>query len=111
VEECFKHLFFFEYPFSSTCWNVLGISWDTYLDLCSMVILAREVFGSVIFREILILSCWSIWCVRNGIIFYNGVCSLDQWRFGLKRQLQLVSLRVKPILKDKISSWLSSNLL
>lgn len=37
-----------------------------------MIIEARNSFGSRIFGELIITTCWTIWKLRNSIIFYSG---------------------------------------
>ncbi|KAF8765713.1 hypothetical protein HU200_008216 [Digitaria exilis] len=59
----------FQCQFSQACWIYLGIEWDTSIDHQLMFLRAREKFGSVIFREIIILAMWALWTHRNSIIF------------------------------------------
>ncbi|KAF8670387.1 hypothetical protein HU200_050690 [Digitaria exilis] len=73
-----------------------------------MVITSRETFGSTIFREIVILATWSIWCHRNSIIFDNKNLSFMAWRASFVREMDLVTLRAKPVVKEQIISFLSS---
>jgi hypothetical protein len=47
----------------------LGVYWDLTLDFQAMVLHARIQFNYVIFREVFIIGCWSLWCHRNDIIF------------------------------------------
>lgn len=58
VEETRWHLFF-ECPFSQACWIFLGINWDTDLEPLEMFTQAWQDFGSSIFREVVVLSCWA----------------------------------------------------
>jgi hypothetical protein len=60
-EETSFHLFF-ECPFSVTVGAPL-------LQPLDMIIQARRDFGSHIFTEIFITTCWTIWNARNGFIF------------------------------------------
>ncbi|KAF8765338.1 hypothetical protein HU200_008715 [Digitaria exilis] len=107
TEETLSYLFF-DCPFSQACWLFLGIHCDLSQDFLHMVLQARQAFGNSIFREVLILAGWGIWCHRNNIIFNNGVTSFSFWRSCFERELKLVTLRVKPVLKDKINCFLSS---
>ncbi|RCV37613.1 hypothetical protein SETIT_8G077800v2 [Setaria italica] len=106
-EEDRFHLFF-NCPFSQACWIFLGINWDTSLDYGQMILKARQEFGKVFFREIVIIACWAIWCYRNNIIFDRASLSFAAWRGLFEKDMKLVTLRVKPSLKDKILLWLSS---
>lgn len=107
AEEDILHLFF-ECPFSQACWIFLGINWDTSLDHQLMFLRAREDFGSIIFREIVILVMWALWAHRNNIIFDGASLSFASWKRNFLSDLNAVTLRVKPLLKDKINLFVSS---
>nr|TKW26925.1 hypothetical protein SEVIR_3G223100v2 [Setaria viridis] len=101
VEEVRYHLFF-DCPFSQACWIFLGINWDTTLDSLQMILKAKQDFSKAFFREIIIISCWSIWCHRNDIIFDGASLSFAAWRHLFEKEVKLVTLRVKPAMRDKI---------
>ncbi|KAF8779404.1 hypothetical protein HU200_002672 [Digitaria exilis] len=107
VQETSWHLSF-ECPFSQACWLFLGINWNFHMESLHMITQARLDFGNVIFRKVFILACWSIWCHRNNIIFYNGERSFAFWRRIFEKEMKLVTLRVNLVFRDKISSFLSS---
>ncbi|KAG2655638.1 hypothetical protein PVAP13_1KG026000 [Panicum virgatum] len=107
VEEDILHLFF-RCPFSQACWLFLGIDWDLTLDPYLMFLRAREAFNSVIFREVVIIATWCIWCHRNDIIFYGSSLSFSSWRCAFLKEMNAVTLRVKPQLKEKIVTWLNN---
>jgi hypothetical protein len=54
-EETLLHLLF-ECPFSTSCWQSISVHWNLNLQPLDMVIIAREQFGSNIFREIIITT-------------------------------------------------------
>jgi hypothetical protein len=58
-EETTFHLFF-SCPFSQHCWNHLNIKWNFNLDFYSMMLNAREQFGSNFFMEIFMIAAWLI---------------------------------------------------
>ncbi|KAF8730536.1 hypothetical protein HU200_016952 [Digitaria exilis] len=106
-EEDTQHLFF-NCTFVDACWTYLNIQWDTSLDFQTMLLRARERFGSVIFREVMIHAMWSIWTLRNSIIFYYGSLSFDWWHRSFTDGLKALTLRVKPNVKDAILHYMSS---
>ncbi|KAF8653525.1 hypothetical protein HU200_062276 [Digitaria exilis] len=64
------------------------------LEPFQMTILARQAFGSSIFREILILACWAIWYHMNSIISDQGLRSFARWRTTfVKEIMKLLTLR------------------
>jgi hypothetical protein len=99
---------FFGCSFSDTCWTYLGVHWDLTLDFQAMVLHARIQFDSVIFREVFIIGCRALWCHRNAIIFYVAYLSFSQWRRFFISELQVVSHRVKPRVKEEIRIFMSS---
>jgi hypothetical protein len=107
VEEDIIHLFF-NRPFSQACWTFLGIAWDITLDHQLMFLKAREDFNSVIFREVIIITSWNLWCHHNNIIFDGASLSFSAWRRAFLQDLKAVTLRVKPQLKLKLDNFMSS---
>jgi len=91
-EETSFHLFF-ECNFSQACWGSIPISWNLNLPPLDMMVNAREKFGSQIFKEIVIIACWTIWTLRNSIIFDNGQCSIPTWRRKFKDEMDLVCIK------------------
>ncbi|GJN24109.1 hypothetical protein PR202_gb11827 [Eleusine coracana subsp. coracana] len=59
MEETLFHLFF-ECSFTQQCWLFLDIQWSTDLQPDAMLLQARQHFNSKIFREVLIIACWTI---------------------------------------------------
>ncbi|KAF8699720.1 hypothetical protein HU200_034672 [Digitaria exilis] len=104
VDEDILHLFF-QCPFSQACWIYLGIEWDTSIEHQLMFLRAREKFGPIIFREIIILAMWALWTHRNSIIFDGACRSFAVWRRRFIDEMNAVTLRVKPMLKDKFNLW------
>lgn len=105
IEEDLFHLFF-GCTFSQNCWSFLHIAWDLNLAPLDMVIEARRYFGHVIFREILIAACWSIWKMRNSIIFDNETCSFQRWKIIFKIEFGLVCIKAKGGKKTLLKTWL-----
>ncbi|KAF8696711.1 hypothetical protein HU200_036337 [Digitaria exilis] len=56
-------------------------------------------FGSPIFREIVMVGCWSIWCHMNSIIIDNGSLSLLPWKHFFVLEVSMVLFRVKAYVK------------
>lgn len=107
VHEHYFHLFF-ECSFAQECWAHMNIQWDFSLNPLDMVLRAKEDFGNIIFREVLITGCWSIWCIRNKIIFDNDIRSLERWKILFYSELGLVCIKSKPNKSNLISAWRDS---
>ncbi|KAF8742584.1 hypothetical protein HU200_013586 [Digitaria exilis] len=80
VDDDVTHLFFL-CPFSSACWTYLDINWDTTLDFQTIMLRARESFGSDIFREVIIMSTCALWTHRNSILWHLSVFCLLATKF------------------------------
>jgi hypothetical protein len=107
VEEILIHLLF-ECLFSKCCWSLLNIQWDTSLCSQDMLIKGQRQFNSPIFREVLIVGGWIIWCHRNVAIFDGAVVSLGRWQEAFKDEFALITLRANARTKPLLTSWLSS---
>lgn len=105
AEETMMHLFF-TCSFSQWCWRFLNIRWNASLEIMDMIVDARIQFNSKIFREIIIVACWTTWTHRNEVIFDGVVVSLRRWKqiFGVEFDLMLH--KVKPSQKMELKSWL-----
>ena len=70
-EETVEHLFF-RCPFSQQCWSTLGITWTNDGNRLALIHEGRRSWQTHMFMEIFMLSAWSIWKERNGLIFRGG---------------------------------------
>lgn len=103
-EETLRHLFF-ECPFSKQCWQSILIHWDLNLTPDSMLLAARQRFNSKIFREVLIIGCWSMWCHRNQIIFDGGTLSLARWKIAFREEFMQLGYRAKTCIKPLLQEF------
>lgn len=53
------------------------------------------------------MAMWTLWTRRNSIIFYDGSLSFAWWNRKFVEGMNAVTLRVKPLIKDRINLWLS----
>jgi hypothetical protein len=97
-EETTFHLFF-SYPFSQHCWNHLNINWNFNLDFYSMMLNAREQFGSNFFMEIFMIAAWLIWKQRNDLVFNRARPSFDRWQAAFMSEAQNQAHRMSVIQK------------
>lgn len=59
-----------------------------------------------IYKEVIIVASWTIWCHWNSILFYGGTLSLDKWMKSLKDELTSLRLIAKHSLKPLLNSCL-----
>jgi len=68
LEESSVHLFL-DCAFAKTCWGLLGLTVISSPDCFQKLISFRDQLNVRFFMEVIILMCWSIWIVRNDLIF------------------------------------------
>jgi hypothetical protein len=69
----------FDFPFSTRCWNYVGIQWNHDLDFL-MIEVAKGAYGYNFFMDILSLVVWCIWKQLNDFIFKNKSPSFTSWQ-------------------------------
>jgi len=79
-----------------------------FLCLLLDMIESRTDFGRVIFREVVIAACWSIWTSRNGLIFDNEPCSIATWKIRFKEEFGLICIKAKPSRAGPLKQWLEN---
>lgn len=108
-EETSFHLFF-ECAFSRDCWLTILINWNLSVSPLDMILQAIADVDSIVFREIVITTCWIIWTTRNAIIFNNGQININAWKRHFKDELGLVCTKAKPAKQIPLSLWRDSYL-
>lgn len=99
------HLFF-GCAFSTTCWNTLGIQWDTNLGLQDMIDRANASWHKPLFQECIFLSSWNIWKLRNRVYFDGIAASHGEWLRMLKSDLEILRFRVSPELSSFLEGFI-----
>ena len=101
---------FLECPFSSACGNSVSIPWNLNLQPLDMIS-ARTTFGSPIFRDLIITTCWIIWKTRNDVSFDGEDYNLCRWKFNFKEELGLVCIKAKQKIRDPLVRWCENSLM
>ena len=74
-------------PFATACWNWLGLQITHQGEMLHCLESFRGQLQVPFFMEIIIIMCWTIWQMRNGLIFNNRPPSLQQAK--AKRGIQI----------------------
>jgi len=101
VEESLRHLFF-DCPFATSCWNILGLAQLIQDNLIDTIPLFRLQINKPFLMEIIIAMFWRIWFVRNYVIFRNRSHSLQAVKIIFKKKLAWVKLRVKKSISSQL---------
>jgi hypothetical protein len=107
VEESLFHLMF-DCPLAIACWNTLNL----LIPVSSSPSQIFEAFKTQLhlpfFMEILVTMRWSIWSVRNDVIFKGILASIQRCKLILRTEFALVILRAKSAYHPSIDSWLKA---
>jgi len=106
AEETLEHLFV-NCPFSIMCWNIINVSIPIQSSSPEIFSQIKDQLASPFAMDAIILLSWSIWNLRNELIFSGTQISLASCRRSLLKELSLLQHRMKPALRPQFSQWLS----
>lgn len=104
VEETLSHLCW-DCTFALSCWNHILPNRNRGISSFDEICLRMQALHSDIALEIIQMSCWSIWSVRNDKIFQQAPAHLNGWIFHLSEGMKSVEIRAKPIKAQRIKDW------
>lgn len=107
VEEEIDHLLF-HCPFATACWSVLSAVIPGTSDPCLIVESLNAQLHQPFSMEIIVTMCWSIWMMRNNMIFRGILHSIRRCKEVFKKEFALVKLRAKAALHPRIDLWLDA---
>jgi hypothetical protein len=93
-------------PLAQNCWATLGLMVPHLVDPFDIIVMFRAQLHRPFALEILITMCWSIWSIRNDLIFRGIQPSLQRCKAIFKREFAQVILRAKAAYQPNISQWL-----
>jgi hypothetical protein len=94
TKESLFHLLI-ECPFATACWNWLGLQVTNQDDLFQYLESFRRQLFVPFFMKIIILMSWTIWQMRNGLIFRNIPSSLQEAKRAFGTEFALLLHRAK----------------
>jgi len=104
------HLFF-ECPCIQACWISMSIIWNLTLQALNMILDARNLFGSTIFREVVIIVCWG----SCGKLETTSFLTMQAPRWQDENQFQggpspgvHQAIKAKQKIKGLLSLWLEN---
>ena len=107
VEESAHHLFV-DHSFTRMCWDILNVDIPLDGDFPNLAVEIKEQLNTWFFMEAIILLCWTIWIVRNELIFKGNGLNLVECRRVLMYELSLLKHKVKPRHQDQFTSWIQN---
>jgi hypothetical protein len=105
IEETSIHLFF-RCNFAKRCWLLLGLLSPGATDLLHTLLRIRRRLQVPWRLEAIIIMTWCIWRCRNNWIFNKIPPSVPECKAMFRSEIALLCHRVKPALKEDITSWL-----
>jgi hypothetical protein len=107
VEEDLIHLLF-DCPFALACWDTLHFTVPNTSESSCITESFRAQLQLPFFMEIIITMCWSIWTMRNDVIFNNIPHSVQRCKMVFRKEFALVMLRAKAKYHPHIDLWLEA---
>jgi hypothetical protein len=107
TEEYLLHLMV-QCPFASTCWNWIGLQVSDQQDLFQNLESLRRQLQVPFYMEIIILMCWAIWHVRNGLIFNNRLPTINEAKRLFKSEMVLLLVRARRSYFPWIELWINN---
>jgi len=105
MEETVDHLFLY-CDMAKECWNWIGLVVPQWQGPFEILADFRRQLNVPFFMKIIVLMCWSIWSVRNNLIFRNQEASMQHCKYIFGYVFGLVVLRAKKRYLPLISLWL-----
>ena len=107
IEESLFHLLI-GCPFAEACWNQIGIHVNHQDDLLQCFDSFRRQLQVPFYMEVIIIMSWTIWQMRNGLIFNNKPPSLQDASRAFKSEFALLLHRAKKSYFPGINLWLNN---
>lgn len=105
AEETLEHLFL-RCDLAIACWDLIGVVINDMNDSSQIFEDIRRQLGVPFFMEVMIIICWSIWTLRNDVIFRGIPASsprgLEIFKFNFRQLLWRAKKKYFPT----IVSWL-----
>jgi hypothetical protein len=105
VEETVEHLFL-HCDFARACWQLIVLTVPQSLGPFQILESFKAQLNVPFFMEVIIIMCWSIWAVRNNLIFRGQEATSQGCKHVFRNVFGLVILCAKKKYFPRISSWL-----
>jgi hypothetical protein len=105
VDEDLLHMLF-HCPFAAACWYSLQCIVPATDDLETILEALKVQIRRPFFMEIIVTMCWSIWMMRNDLIFRNVAHSVQRCKVVFRQEFALVVLRAKASYQPGIDQWI-----
>lgn len=104
-KEIVQHLFL-ECEMAKACWNLFAITIDLSLDPLQIFESFRMQLNVSFFMEVIIIMCWSIWTIRNDVIFRGMPACVQRYLDIFRRTFGFLLWRAKKKYFPAIELWL-----
>ena len=93
-----------------SCWDDIAPGRTRGISTFDEIVLISTRLHKDLSLDIIVMSCWGIWSVRNDKIFRSESPAIDSWKFHLSEELWAVQLRAKEGKANRIKEWTDFNL-
>jgi hypothetical protein len=106
-EETLIHLFW-ACLFAESCWNYVCPTRGRNLSVLESIEDLKAKIQLPFAIELIMIAAWSIWIVRNDMIFNNKRPTFSSWKVIYLKELHWLSYRMKKKLAETFKAWLQS---
>jgi hypothetical protein len=107
IEESLIHLFF-DCPFATQCWAWINVQVDQSADPIQNLDNFKVQLQVPFFMEIIVLMSWTIWKIRNDMIFRQENPSFQATKDFFKSELRYLLLRVRRKFIPGFTQWIAN---
>jgi hypothetical protein len=107
IEETNTHLFL-NCQFAKICWSLIGITIQSGSDILEAVMQIRDQTHPNFFLMAAVMMCWSIWTVRNDLIFNGIQPRVESVQEIFRKEMKILSLRVKARFTNTFDLWIQN---
>jgi hypothetical protein len=107
TEETCQHLFLL-CPFAKKCWELIHIDIPLNETFPGLADYLQDRLHSQFFMTVVVLICWTIWTVRNDLIFRGIQPTMVHATRIFSSEVLLLLHRVKPSLAPQFEQWIQT---
>ncbi|XBI17104.1 hypothetical protein VPH35_059226 [Triticum aestivum] len=101
---------FWDCLFAYVCWASLGLHKFRGISVLDEILLNTNALPRNFGLIIIIMGCWHIWMQRSGRIFQQIQPPVESWRLLLKKDLNLLTHKIKARYVASFKAWIAAHL-
>jgi hypothetical protein len=99
---------FWACPFADYCWDYICPNRTRNLSVLESIEDLKGKIHQPFAMDLIIIAAWSIWIVRNDMVFNNKRPTFTNWKMIYFKELQWLTYRMKKKHAETFKAWLQS---